>query len=141
VLKFEVKWEGFDKKADRTWEPEENLLILLLSVSIHLLIFVAAKRHRRSWTNTSRKLVVKKHSSLLGRRRSNKDRKSPRSVDVQALQQKALMAPREARNRILQKARHRRARARSSDHLREIGKMRSSVLTRVKDPKAALSFT
>lgn len=25
VLKFEVKWEGFEKKSDRTWEPEENL--------------------------------------------------------------------------------------------------------------------
>ncbi|KAK4134979.1 hypothetical protein BT67DRAFT_441412 [Trichocladium antarcticum] len=22
---YEVKWEGYDKKADRTWEPEENL--------------------------------------------------------------------------------------------------------------------
>ncbi|TVY18892.1 Chromo domain-containing protein 2 [Lachnellula arida] len=25
-LRFEVKWEGYDKKSDRTWEPEENLL-------------------------------------------------------------------------------------------------------------------
>ncbi|RKU49321.1 hypothetical protein DL546_009842 [Coniochaeta pulveracea] len=25
VLKFEVKWEGYEKKSDRTWEPEENL--------------------------------------------------------------------------------------------------------------------
>ena len=25
-LKFEIKWEGFEKKSDRTWEPEENLL-------------------------------------------------------------------------------------------------------------------
>ncbi|KAH8719891.1 Chromo domain-containing protein 2 [Beauveria bassiana] len=24
-LKFHVKWEGYDKKADMTWEPEENL--------------------------------------------------------------------------------------------------------------------
>ncbi|KAH7346318.1 putative chromatin-associated protein swi6 [Rhexocercosporidium sp. MPI-PUGE-AT-0058] len=24
-IKYEVKWEGFDKRADRTWEPEENL--------------------------------------------------------------------------------------------------------------------
>lgn len=24
-LRFEVKWEGFEKKSDRTWEPEENL--------------------------------------------------------------------------------------------------------------------
>ncbi|KAK4043098.1 hypothetical protein C8A01DRAFT_32737 [Parachaetomium inaequale] len=23
---FEVKWEGYDKKSDRTWEPEENLV-------------------------------------------------------------------------------------------------------------------
>ncbi|EJT80636.1 heterochromatin protein one [Gaeumannomyces tritici R3-111a-1] len=23
--RFEVKWEGFDKKEDRTWEPEDNL--------------------------------------------------------------------------------------------------------------------
>lgn len=23
--RFEVKWEGWDKKADRTFEPEENL--------------------------------------------------------------------------------------------------------------------
>lgn len=28
VLKFEVKWEGFEKKSERTWEPEENLLYL-----------------------------------------------------------------------------------------------------------------
>jgi hypothetical protein len=25
-LRFEVKWEGYDKKSDMTWEPEENLL-------------------------------------------------------------------------------------------------------------------
>jgi len=25
-LRFEVKWEGYDKKSDRTWEPEDNLL-------------------------------------------------------------------------------------------------------------------
>ncbi|KAH6714090.1 hypothetical protein DL95DRAFT_376301 [Leptodontidium sp. 2 PMI_412] len=25
-IKYEVKWEGFDKRADRTWEPEENLV-------------------------------------------------------------------------------------------------------------------
>lgn len=25
-LRFEVKWEGYEKKSDRTWEPEENLL-------------------------------------------------------------------------------------------------------------------
>jgi len=24
-LRFEVKWEGYDKKSERTWEPEENL--------------------------------------------------------------------------------------------------------------------
>ncbi|RKF64414.1 Chromo domain-containing protein 2 [Erysiphe neolycopersici] len=24
-LRFEIKWEGYDKKSDRTWEPEENL--------------------------------------------------------------------------------------------------------------------
>lgn len=24
-LRFEVKWEGYEKKSDRTWEPEENL--------------------------------------------------------------------------------------------------------------------
>lgn len=24
--RFEVKWEGWDKKSDRTWEPEENLM-------------------------------------------------------------------------------------------------------------------
>ncbi|KAL2143942.1 hypothetical protein VTI28DRAFT_9772 [Corynascus sepedonium] len=23
---FEVKWEGYEKKSDRTWEPEENLI-------------------------------------------------------------------------------------------------------------------
>jgi chromobox protein 1 len=25
TIKYEVKWAGFEKKADRTWEPEENL--------------------------------------------------------------------------------------------------------------------
>ena len=25
-LKFLVKWEGWEKKADMTWEPEDNLL-------------------------------------------------------------------------------------------------------------------
>lgn len=25
AIKYEVKWEGYEKKADRTWEPEENL--------------------------------------------------------------------------------------------------------------------
>ncbi|PMD13566.1 hypothetical protein NA56DRAFT_651711 [Hyaloscypha hepaticicola] len=24
-LRFEVKWEGYEKASDRTWEPEENL--------------------------------------------------------------------------------------------------------------------
>lgn len=24
-LKFRVKWEGYDKKEDQTWEDEENL--------------------------------------------------------------------------------------------------------------------
>lgn len=28
ILRFEVKWEGYDKKSDRTWEPEENLLCI-----------------------------------------------------------------------------------------------------------------
>lgn len=28
-LRFEVKWEGYEKKSDRTWEPEDNLLYLL----------------------------------------------------------------------------------------------------------------
>ncbi len=23
---FEVKWEGYEKKSDRTWEPEEHLM-------------------------------------------------------------------------------------------------------------------
>lgn len=23
--RFEVKWEGWDKKSDRTWETEDNL--------------------------------------------------------------------------------------------------------------------
>ena len=22
---FKIKWEGYEKVADRTWEPEENL--------------------------------------------------------------------------------------------------------------------
>ncbi|KUJ12449.1 uncharacterized protein LY89DRAFT_623618 [Mollisia scopiformis] len=26
VLRFQVKWEGYDNKEDRTWEPEDNLL-------------------------------------------------------------------------------------------------------------------
>ncbi|KAL6696754.1 hypothetical protein J3F84DRAFT_371086 [Trichoderma pleuroticola] len=26
TLKFHVKWEGYEKKSDMTWEPEENLL-------------------------------------------------------------------------------------------------------------------
>ncbi|UKZ50223.1 hypothetical protein TrVGV298_004481 [Trichoderma virens] len=26
TLKFQVKWEGYEKKSDMTWEPEENLL-------------------------------------------------------------------------------------------------------------------
>jgi len=25
ILKYEVKWLGYEKKSDRTWEPEENL--------------------------------------------------------------------------------------------------------------------
>ena len=25
VVKYEVKWEGFEAKKDRTFEPEENL--------------------------------------------------------------------------------------------------------------------
>ncbi|KAF2802404.1 uncharacterized protein BDZ99DRAFT_468876 [Mytilinidion resinicola] len=25
VLKYEVKWAGYEKKSERTWEPEENL--------------------------------------------------------------------------------------------------------------------
>ena len=28
-LSYEVKWEGYEKKSDRTWEPEENLLVSL----------------------------------------------------------------------------------------------------------------
>ncbi|KAA8565992.1 hypothetical protein MFRU_022g00370 [Monilinia fructicola] len=26
ILRFQVKWEGYDKKSDLTWEPEENLV-------------------------------------------------------------------------------------------------------------------
>ncbi|KAK4073338.1 hypothetical protein Purlil1_13045 [Purpureocillium lilacinum] len=25
VLKFLIKWEGFDAECDKTWEPEQNL--------------------------------------------------------------------------------------------------------------------
>lgn len=28
-IKFQVKWEGYDSKADLTWEPEENLVYVL----------------------------------------------------------------------------------------------------------------
>ena len=24
-VRYEIKWEGFEKKSDRTYEPEENL--------------------------------------------------------------------------------------------------------------------
>lgn len=27
AIKYEVKWAGYEKKADRTWEPEENLYV------------------------------------------------------------------------------------------------------------------
>jgi hypothetical protein len=26
---YHVKWEGYEKKSDMTWEPEENLLYVL----------------------------------------------------------------------------------------------------------------
>jgi chromobox protein 1 len=35
TLKFEVKWEGYEKKSDRTWEPEENLVYVLLLTTRH----------------------------------------------------------------------------------------------------------
>lgn len=25
VVMYEIKWLGYEKKADRTWEPESNL--------------------------------------------------------------------------------------------------------------------
>ena len=25
TIRYEVKWLGYEKKSDRTWEPEENL--------------------------------------------------------------------------------------------------------------------
>ncbi|KAF9636020.1 putative chromo domain-containing protein [Lasiodiplodia theobromae] len=25
TIKYEIKWQGYEKKQDRTWEPEENL--------------------------------------------------------------------------------------------------------------------
>lgn len=32
---YQVKWEGYEKRSDMTWEPEENLLY------VHYLDFVA----------------------------------------------------------------------------------------------------
>lgn len=31
---FEVKWEGYDKKSDRTWEPEENLMYVPVRIDV-----------------------------------------------------------------------------------------------------------
>jgi hypothetical protein len=44
VLKFEIKWEGYEKKADRTWEPEENLAYALHPT--YTIIRQRADRHK-----------------------------------------------------------------------------------------------
>lgn len=31
TLLFEVKWQGYEEASDRTWEPEENLFVQMLT--------------------------------------------------------------------------------------------------------------
>jgi chromobox protein 1 len=35
TLKYEVKWAGYEKKSDRTWEPEENLSVSRLFLTLY----------------------------------------------------------------------------------------------------------
>jgi hypothetical protein len=48
MLKFEVKWEGWEKKSDRTWEPEENLAYVdspSNNSAYHVLTQLIAEQH------------------------------------------------------------------------------------------------
>jgi hypothetical protein len=56
-----VKWEGYEKKSDRTWEPEENLYYPYpLKCVTKLTLKFLGNLRLRSWRNISRALGEKK---------------------------------------------------------------------------------
>jgi hypothetical protein len=38
---YQVKWEGYEKRSDMTWEPEENLLYVNSGVSFDTRLLIA----------------------------------------------------------------------------------------------------
>ncbi|KAK4201097.1 putative heterochromatin factor HP1 [Triangularia verruculosa] len=66
---FEVKWEGYEKKADRTWEPEDNLLVNASEILNEYLKSVGGREALLNETQTA----------LKSKKRGRKDSSTPQS--------------------------------------------------------------
>ncbi|KAK4180074.1 putative heterochromatin factor HP1 [Triangularia setosa] len=69
-LLYEVKWEGYEKKADRTWEPEENLTENASEILNEYLRSIGGREALFNETQTA----------LKGKKRGRKDSSTPQAL-------------------------------------------------------------
>ncbi len=81
---FHVKWEGYDKKSDMTWEPEDNLkceppLNRATSANPLTVFFLAERTHPKFSKSISGRSAAGQDYSKRPRRRSRAKRGRPGS--------------------------------------------------------------
>ena len=47
-MRYHVKWKGYEKKTDRTWETEENLEYTFSSVDLAIFTLLTVQRRARN---------------------------------------------------------------------------------------------